>query len=131
MSIFNKVLAAGEGKKLKALEALVPQVNAYEDELRPLTDDALRAKTVEFKERLDNGADLDDILAEAFAVTREGADRAIGQRHFSVQVMGGAALHKGWIAEMKTGEGETLTATLAVYLNALWGEGVHLVTLND
>ena len=131
MSIFNKVLAAGEGKKLKALEALVPQVNAYEDELRPLTDDALRAKTIEFKERLDNGADLDDILPEAFAVTREGADRAIGQRHFPVQVMGGAALHKGWIAEMKTGEGKTLTATLAVYLNALWGEGVHLVTVND
>jgi preprotein translocase subunit SecA len=131
MSIFNKVLAAGEGKKLKALEAIVPHVDAYEDELRPLTDDALRAKTADFKQRLENGADLDDILPEAFAVTREGAGRAIGQRHFPVQIMGGAALHRGWIAEMKTGEGKTLTATLAVYLNALWGEGVHLVTVND
>ena len=131
MSIFNKVLTAGEGKKLKALQALVPQVAAHEDELKALSDDALRAKTDEFKQRLENGSDLDDLLPEAFAVTREGAFRAIGQRHFDVQIMGGGALHNGWIAEMKTGEGKTLTATLAVYLNALWGEGVHLVTTND
>jgi preprotein translocase subunit SecA len=131
MGIFNKVLAAGEGKKLKALEALVPQVAAYEDEYRRLRDDEVRAKTSEFKERLANGADLDDLLPEAFAATREAADRAIGQRHFDVQVMGGGALHKGWVAEMKTGEGKTLTATMPVYLNALWDEGVHLITVND
>ncbi|MEA2452384.1 MAG: preprotein translocase subunit SecA [Actinomycetota bacterium] len=131
MGIFQKVLAAGEGKKLKLLEGIVPRVNAFEDEFRKLSDDALRGKTAEFKERLTNGADLDDLLPEAFAVTREGADRAIGQRHFNVQIMGGAALHQGWISEMKTGEGKTLTSTLAVYLNALWGEGVHLVTTND
>ena len=131
MGIIQKVLAAGEGKKIKALEAIVPQVNAFEDELIKLSDDDLRAKTAEFKQQLENGADLDDLLPEAFAVTREGASRAIGQRHFDVQIMGGAALHRGWIAEMKTGEGKTLTSTLAVYLNALWGEGVHLVTVND
>jgi preprotein translocase subunit SecA len=131
MGIIKRVLTAGEGKKLRLLEALVPQVAAFEDEFRRLGDDELRAKTADFRQRLDNGADLDDLLPEAFAVTREGASRAIGQRHFNVQIMGGAALHQGWIAEMKTGEGKTLTATLAVYLNALWGEGVHLVTVND
>jgi preprotein translocase subunit SecA len=131
MSIFKKVLAAGEGKKMRALEAIVPRVNALEDEMKALDDAGLAAKTPEFKARLDKGEDLDDILPEAFAVTREAAWRVIGQRHFDVQVMGGAALHKGWIAEMKTGEGKTLTATLAVYLNALWEEGVHVVTVND
>jgi preprotein translocase subunit SecA len=131
MTIFRRVLAAGEGKKLKALEAVVPVVNALEDDVGGLSDDELRAKTAEFKHRLDNGEDLDDLLGEAFAVVRESAGRAIGQRHFDVQLMGGAALHYGWIAEMKTGEGKTLTATLAVYLNALPGKGVHLVTVND
>ena len=131
MTILQKVLSAGEGKKIKALEALVPRVNAYEDEFRALSDDALRGKTGEFKQRLENGSDLDDLLPEAFASVREAADRSIHQRHFNVQLMGGAALHRGWIAEMKTGEGKTLTATLAVYLNALWEEGVHLVTVND
>ncbi|HWC13441.1 MAG TPA: preprotein translocase subunit SecA [Actinomycetota bacterium] len=131
MGILQKVLAAGEGKKLRTLEAIVPRVRALEDQVGGLSDDELRGKTGEFRQRLDRGEDLDDLLPEAFAVTREGADRAIGQRHFDVQIMGGAALHQGWIAEMKTGEGKTLTATLAVYLNALWGEGVHLVTVND
>jgi preprotein translocase subunit SecA len=131
MSIFQKILTAGEGKKLKALEAVVPVVNAFEDEIKALSDDDLRAKTDEFRSRLDRGEDLDDLMGEAFAVTREAASRAIGQRHFDVQLMGGAALHYGWIAEMKTGEGKTQTATLAVYLNALSGEGVHLVTVND
>jgi preprotein translocase subunit SecA len=131
MSIFKKVLAAGEGKKMRALEAIVPQVNALEDEMKSLDDAALAAKTPEFKQRLDQGEDLDALLPEAFAATREAALRVIGQRHFDVQLMGGAALHKGWIAEMKTGEGKTLTATLAVYLNALWEEGVHVVTVND
>jgi len=131
MSIFKKVLSAGESKKIRALEALVPRVNAVEDEFKALSDDELRGKTGEFRGRLQKGEDLDDLLPEAFAATREAASRAIGQRHFDVQIMGGAALHRGWIAEMRTGEGKTLTATSAVYLNALWGEGVHLVTVND
>jgi preprotein translocase subunit SecA len=131
MSILKKVLTAGEGKKVRTLEGVVPRVNALEDEFKVLSDEELRGKTGEFRQRLDHGEDLDDLLPEAFAATREAAWRSIGQRHFDVQIMGGAALHKGWIAEMKTGEGKTLTATTAVYLNALWGEGVHLVTVND
>jgi preprotein translocase subunit SecA len=131
MGVLQKVLAAGEGKKLKAVQAVVPVVNSYEEEIQALDDAQLRAKTGEFKQRLAAGEDLDDLLPEAFAVVREGAVRTIGERHFDVQLMGGAALHHGWIAEMKTGEGKTLTATLAVYLNALAGDGVHLVTVND
>ncbi|HVF54345.1 MAG TPA: preprotein translocase subunit SecA [Actinomycetota bacterium] len=131
MSVLKKVLYAGEGKKLKALQAIVPAVNAFEDELKALPDASLQAKTGELKGRLSKGEDIDALLPEAFAVMREAASRVIGQRHFDVQVMGGAALHKGWIAEMRTGEGKTLTSTLAVYLNALWEEGVHLVTVND
>ena len=131
MSIFQKLLTAGEGKKLRSLEAVVPVVAAHEDDIKALNDEELRAKTPEFRTRLDNDEDLDALMGEAFAVVREAATRAIGQRHFDVQLMGGAALHYGWIAEMKTGEGKTLTATLAVYLNALVGEGVHLVTVND
>jgi len=131
MGVFQKILAAGEGKKLKALSAIVPRVNALEPEIKALDDAALKAKTGEFKARLKQGEDLDDLLPEAFAVVREAASRVIGQRHFDVQIMGGAALHKGWVAEMRTGEGKTLTATLPVYLNALWEEGVHLVTVND
>ncbi|HEY7874421.1 MAG TPA: preprotein translocase subunit SecA [Actinomycetota bacterium] len=131
MGLIKKVLYAGEGKKIRALEAIVPRVNALEDETKALDDAALAARTVQFKERLDQGEDLDALLPEAFAVVREAAQRVIGQRHFDVQLMGGAALHKGWIAEMRTGEGKTLTATLAVYLNALWEEGVHVVTVND
>jgi preprotein translocase subunit SecA len=131
MSIFKKVLAAGEGKKIKELQALVPRVNALEDELVKLSDDELRGKTAEFKNRLSNGELLDDMLPETFAVVREGAKRVIGQRHFDVQIMGGGALYKGWIAEMRTGEGKTLTATLAVYTDALWEAGIHVVTVND
>src|SRR5918996_2247600 len=131
MGLLQKVLAAGEGKKIKALEAVVPVVNSYEEDSQALDDRELRAKTDEFKGRLAAGEDLDDLLPEAFAVVREGAMRTIGQRHFDVQLMGGAALHNGWIAEMKTGEGKTLTATLSVYLNALAGEGLHVVTVND
>ncbi|HEX2234694.1 MAG TPA: preprotein translocase subunit SecA [Actinomycetota bacterium] len=131
MSLLKKILAAGEGKKIRALEAVVPVVNAWEEETRALDDDALTAKTGEFRSRLEQGEDLDDLLPEAFAAVREAAVRAIGQRHFDVQLMGGAALHNGWIAEMKTGEGKTLTSTLAVYLNALSGGGVHVVTVND
>ncbi len=131
MSIFRKVLRAGEGKKVRALQALVPDINALESSLRELSDSGLQAKTVEFRERLARGEALDDLLIEAFAVVREGANRVIGQRHYDVQLMGGAALHFGWIAEMKTGEGKTLVSTLPVYLNGLTGRGVHVVTVND
>jgi preprotein translocase subunit SecA len=131
MSIIKKVLAAGEGKKLKVLQAIVPRVNSLEDEIERLDDAALQAKTAEFRNRLERGEPLDDLLPEAFACVRSAAKRVIGQRHFDVQLMGGGALHQGWIAEMKTGEGKTLTATLAVYLNALPGLGVHVVTVND
>jgi preprotein translocase subunit SecA len=131
MGILDRILRAGEGKKLKALQAMVPDINAWEPEISALSDDALRHKTVEFRERIHNGADLDDIALEAFAVTREAASRVIGQRHFDVQMVGGAALHFGMVAEMKTGEGKTLVSTLPAYLNGLSGKGVHLVTVND
>src|SRR3954471_23084134 len=131
MGVFDKVLRAGEGRKVRAVQALVPEINALGDETKALSDDALRAKTAEFRQRYDNGETLDDLLIEAFAVVREAADRVIGQRHYDVQLMGGAALHFGWVAEMKTGEGKTLVSTLPVYLNALSGDGVHLVTVND
>jgi preprotein translocase subunit SecA len=131
MNILDRILRAGEGKKLKALQGLVPDINALGPGVAALSDDALRAKTDEFRQRLENGAALDDILLEAFAVVREAATRVLGQRHFDVQLMGGAALHFGWIAEMKTGEGKTLVSTLPAYLNGLSGKGVHLVTVND
>ena len=131
MGILDRILRAGEGKKLKALQGMVPDVNALEPELQRLSDEQLRAKTSEFRERLANGADLDDVAIEAFAATREAAVRTIGQRHYDVQIMGGAALHFGWVAEMKTGEGKTLVSTLPAYLNGLGGKGVHLVTVND
>ncbi len=131
MGIFDKVLRAGEGRKLKRLAEIVPLINDLEDETAALSDAQLRAKTDEFKERIALGESTDDLLVEAFAVVREAAKRTIGQRHYDVQLMGGMALHFGWIAEMKTGEGKTLVSTLPVYLNALEGQGVHLVTVND
>ena len=131
MGVFDKLLRAGEGKKLRAIQALVPDINALEPEIQALTDEQLAHRTVEFRERLANGADLDDLLIEAFAVVREASLREIGQRHYDVQLMGGAALHFGWVAEMKTGEGKTLVSTLPVYLNALSGDGVHVITVND
>ena len=131
MGILDRVLRAGEGKKVKALEGLVPDVNALESAMTALSDEALRAKTGEFRSRLERGESLDDLLIEAFAVTREAARRVLGQRHYDVQLMGGAALHFGWVAEMKTGEGKTLVSTLPAYLNGLSGKGVHLVTVND
>src|SRR5580658_7990447 len=131
MSVFTKVLRAGEGKKVRRLAELVPMIGALEPEMQGLSDDALAHKTIEFRERLDNGETLDDLLIEAYAVVREGAWRVLGQRHFDVQLMGGMALHFGWIAEMKTGEGKTLVSTLPVYLNALDQRGVHIVTVND
>ncbi|MEY3744610.1 MAG: preprotein translocase SecA subunit, partial [Actinomycetota bacterium] len=131
MSFLDKVLRAGDGKRVKALQGLVPDVNALEASYKALSDDALRAKTGEFRQKLANGAELDDILIEAFATMREAATRVIGQRHFDVQIMGGAALHFGWVAEMKTGEGKTLVSTLPAYLNGLGGKGVHVITVND
>jgi preprotein translocase subunit SecA len=121
----------GEGRKVKALQRGVEAVSALEPEMEKLSDDELRAKTEEFRERLAGGETLDDILHEAFAVVREAARRTLGMRPFDVQVMGGIVLHEGKIAEMKTGEGKTLAATMPVYLNALEGKGVHVVTVND
>ncbi len=131
MSVLKRVLRAGEGRKIKALASLVPDISALEPEMERLSDPELQAKTPEFKQRIANGEDVDDLLLEAVAVVREAARRTIGQRHYDVQLMGGACLHFGWIAEMKTGEGKTLVSTLPVYLNALTGKGVHLVTVND
>jgi preprotein translocase subunit SecA len=131
MSILDRVLRAGEGKKVKALEGLVPEINALEVSVAALSDDALRGKTDEFRQRIANGESLDDLLVESFAVMREAGKRVLGQRHYDVQLMGGAALHFGWISEMKTGEGKTLVSTLPAYLNGLSGNGVHLVTVND
>ncbi|MBW3644883.1 MAG: preprotein translocase subunit SecA [Actinobacteria bacterium] len=131
MGVLDRILRAGEGRKFKAIAGLVPEVNALEPEIAALGDEGLTAKTGEFRQRLANGEDLDDLLIEAFAVVREAAKRTIGQRHFDVQLMGGAALHFGWVAEMKTGEGKTLVSTLPVYLNALAGKGVHVITVND
>ncbi len=131
MKLLDKILKAGEGKRIRAIESVVGPVAAYEAEMEALGDDALRAKTGEFRKRHENGETLDDLMPEAFAVVREAAKRQIGQRHYDVQMMGGAALHWGWVAEMKTGEGKTLVSTLPVYLNALAGKGVHQITVND
>src|SRR5579864_3833036 len=131
MSMFSKVLRAGEGKKVRRLAELVPLVNDLEPDMEALSDDDLAHQTVLFRERLDNGEALDDLLVESFATVREAAWRVLGQRHFDVQLMGGMALHFGWIAEMKTGEGKTLVSTLPVYLNALSGRGMHVITVND
>ena len=130
-AFFDKMLRAGEGKILRKLSAIAAQVNSIEDDFTSMTDAELRAMTDEFRARLDDGQSLDDILPEAFATVREAARRTLGQRHFDVQMMGGAALHLGNIAEMKTGEGKTLVATAPAYLNALSGKGVHVVTVND
>ncbi len=131
MSVFQKILKAGEGKRVRQLAELVPPINDLSDEMAALTDAELRAKTDAFRQRLADGEDLDDLLLEAFAVVREGSTRVLGQRPYDVQLMGGMALHFGWIAEMKTGEGKTLVSTMPVYLNALAGQGVHVVTVND
>jgi len=138
MGLFKKLLNVGEGRKLKLLESIVPEVGSYEPDMERRSDDELRALTAEFRERLDQAESrerrvemLDDLLPEAFATVREAARRTLGQRHFDVQLMGGAALHFGWVSEMKTGEGKTLVATLPSYLNALSGLGVHVVTVND
>src|SRR6195952_1374201 len=129
--LIDKVLRIGEGKILRQLESVAKAVNAIEDDFVAMTDEELRGQTEEFKQRLADGESLDSLMPEAFATVREAAKRVLGQRHFDVQLMGGAALHLGNIAEMKTGEGKTLVATLPSYLNALTGRGVHVVTVND
>ena len=129
--VLSRLLRAGEGKTVKRLRNIAALVNAREDDVVDLSDAQLRAKTAEFKKRYADGETLDDLLPEAFAVAREGGRRVLGQRHFDVQLMGGAALHLGMVAEMRTGEGKTLTCVLPAYLNALSGDGVHVVTVND
>ena len=127
----SKLLRAGEGRTVKRLAKIADQVMALDDEYSALADEELKAKTVEFKDKIADGASLDDILLDAFATAREASWRVLGQKHFKVQIMGGAALHFGNVAEMKTGEGKTLTSVLPAYLNALSGKGVHIVTVND
>ena len=131
MGLLDKILRAGEGKAVKQLAKIALEVNRFENQIASLDDEKLQSKTAEFKSRYENGETLDSILPEAFAVVREAAKRTLGQRHYDVQVMGGAALHRGNISEMKTGEGKTLVSTLPAYLNALTGKGVHIVTVND
>ena len=131
MGLFTKVFGTYSQRELKSIYPIVDKITALEDEYRQLTDAELQAKTPEFKERLANGETLGDILPEAFAAVREAADRVLGMRPYPVQLVGGIVLHQGRIAEMKTGEGKTLVATLPAYLNALTGEGVHIVTVND
>ncbi|MGH2793273.1 MAG: preprotein translocase subunit SecA, partial [Actinomycetota bacterium] len=129
--MFEKILRAGEGKRLKQFVKQAEQAAEREPEIEKLSDDELRGKTDEFRKRLADGETLDDLLPEAFATVREAARRTLGQRHFDVQLVGGASLHGGYISEMKTGEGKTLVATAPAYLNALPGNGVHVVTVND
>jgi len=131
MAILDRILRAGDGKKVKALADIVPDINAFAAQMSAMSETELRGKTGEFKSRLDRGETLEDLLIESFAVVREAATRVIGQRHYDVQLMGGAALHAGWVAEMKTGEGKTLVSTLPAYLNGLSGKGVHQITTND
>lgn len=130
LNILNKVFDPNK-REIKRLEKIADQVEALADETAALSDEQLRVKTDEFKERYQNGETVDDLLVEAFAVAREGAKRALGLYPYRVQIMGGASLHDGNISEMKTGEGKTLTSTMPVYLNALTGKGVHVVTVNE
>ena len=131
MGIFNKIFKSYSEKEVKRVMPLVEKINGLEEEISKLTDEQLKNKTGEFKKQLEEGKTLDDVLPEAFAVVREASKRVLGLRHFDVQLIGGIILHQGRIAEMKTGEGKTLVATLPVYLNALTGEGVHVITVND
>ncbi len=130
-ALARRLFGSANDRYIKSLGPLVAQINELEPQLEKLSDEALRARTAEFRQRLAEGAELDDLLVEAFATVREAAKRTLGQRHFDVQLMGGIVLHRGMIAEMKTGEGKTLVSTLPVYLNALTGNGVHVVTVND
>ena len=130
-ALARKFFGSANDRRIKGYQSRVDAINALEPEIAILSDDALKARTGEFRKELADGKTLDDILVPAFATVREAAKRTLGQRHFDVQLIGGMVLHEGDIAEMKTGEGKTLVATLAVYLNALAGKGVHVVTVND
>src|SRR5258708_5709983 len=130
-ALARKFFGSANDRRIKGYQPRVDAINALEPEVAALSDEALKARTVEFRKQLADGKTLDDILVPAFATVREAAKRTLGQRHFDVQLIGGMVLHEGDIAEMRTGEGKTLVATLAVYLNALAGEGVHVVTVND
>jgi len=129
--VLSKVFGTRNDRVIKRIVPVVERINSLERDLAPLSDAALRAKTPAFRERLARGESLDELLFEAFAVVREASKRALGQRHYDVQLIGGVVLHRGNIAEMKTGEGKTLVATLPAYLNGLTGRGVHIVTVND
>ena len=131
MGLMKKLFGDYSSRELKSIYPIVDKIEAMADEYKAMTDAQLQAKTSEFKERLQNGETLDDILPEAFATVREASDRVLGLRPYRVQLVGGIVLHQGRIAEMKTGEGKTLVATLPAYLNALTGRGVHIVTVND
>src|SRR5262245_50357242 len=130
-TLLAKVVGTQNERELKRLRPIVAQINALEPTIKALSDEQLRGRTAEFKSRVANGETLDDLLVEAFAVVREAGRRVLNMRHFDVQLIGGSVLHKGKIAEMKTGEGKTLVATLPAYLNAIEGKGVHVVTVND
>ena len=130
-NLIKKIVGTKNERELKRIQPIVDRANEFEDKMKALSDDELKAMTPHFKDRIANGEELDSLLPEAFAVTREAAWRTIGMRHFDVQFIGGIVLHEGKIAEMATGEGKTLVATLPVYLNALTGRGVHVVTVND
>ena len=131
MNIIQKIFGTHSQNELKRVYPIADAVMALDEDMQKLSDEELKAKTKEFKERLENGETLDDILPEAYAVVREAASRVLGMKHYRVQIIGGIILHQGRIAEMKTGEGKTLVATLPSYLNALDGKGVHVVTVND
>ena len=130
-TLLKKIVGSKNERELKRIRPIIQRINALEPHVRPLTDDQLRAKTPELKERIDRGESLEEILPEAFAVVREAARRTLGERHYDVQLIGGIVLHEGKISEMATGEGKTLVSTLPAYLNGLTGEGVHIVTVND
>src|SRR5204862_3075602 len=130
-ALARRLFGSANDRYVKSLRPIVDAINEIEPQLEAMSDDELRARTQHFKEQLAEGTELDDILIDAFATVREAAKRTLGQRHFDVQLIGGIVLHEGRIAEMKTGEGKTLVATLPVYLNALAGNGVHVVTVND
>ena len=131
MGIFQKIFGTYSQREIKKIIPLVDKIESYEEEYKKYSDEELTKKTEEFKSRISNGETLDDILPEAFATVREASARVLNMRHFRVQLIGGIVLHQGRIAEMKTGEGKTLVATLPVYLNALTSKGVHVVTVND
>ncbi|MFQ3629686.1 MAG: preprotein translocase subunit SecA, partial [Cyanobacteriota bacterium] len=129
--MLKALLGDPNARKLKKYQPDLAEIKLLEPDMEALSDDELRGKTAEFKQRIEKGESLDDLLPEAFAVVREAAKRVLGMRHFDVQLLGGMVLHDGQIAEMKTGEGKTLVATLPAYLNALSGKGVHVITVND